>query len=330
VFQRGLKSGQHVREAVHSGRQATLDFQRFGTHGRIPNQIIPFVNAALEGVDKMGRSAYENPKRFALAAFTYAIAPTIALTIWNEDDDDYKNVSDREKENNYIIMKKDGTGEYWKIPKSHVVKFIINPFQMAWERSLGTSDGKWGDIASTVWSSASPVDNLGTIVPTALKLLIEPLANYDFYWKKVIEAPYIKAVGEPGARYKKSTSESLKKIGKALNISPIMMQHEINSLFSGMGRHALFAVDWALGKTGVLPETEVTENRVPILRRFKGKAEVWKGEISQDIREIDKSVSQIDKMSIKSLIKYNKYKPIEAAKVYAENKKMKQKLLRKK
>jgi len=333
VFERGLKSGENVMAAIHSGRQASLEFQRFGTHGRVPNQIVPFINVALEGVDRAIRSAYGNPKRFAMAAFTYGIAPTIALTIWNttgDDEDEYKNVSDRDKENNYIIMRHDGTGRYWKIPKSHIVRMIANPFQLAWERSIGTSMGSWHDPASTVWRAASPIDGLGAIVPTGLKLLIEPIANYDFYWRQTIESHNMRAIGQPGLRAEKGTSETLKKIGKALNISPIMMQHEINTLFSGLGRHTLFAVDWALGKTGIQPETEITENRIPVLRRFLGKAEDWKGEASRAVRDINKAVSAIDRMSVKGLMKYNKYKPVEALKVYRENKAMKVKLLRRK
>jgi len=329
VFERGLKSGDDIRTSVHAARQASLDFQRFGTHGRVPNQIIPFINAAMEGVDRMARSAYEHPKRFAMAAFTYAIAPTIGLTIWNIKNKEYKNISDREKQNNYIIMNPVGSG-YWKIPKGHIVKLIVNPFQLAWERTLGTSEGDWTDVASSVFSAASPVDNLGTVVPTALKLLVEPIANYDFYWKKVIESETVRAIGKPGERYKKSTSETLKSIGKALNISPIMMQHEINSLFSGLGRHTILSIDWILGKTGIQEMPEITENRIPILRRFRGKAEDWKSETEKHIREIERAVFRINKLSVKSLVKYNKYSWSQAIKVKIQNRKMKIELLKKK
>jgi len=333
VFGRELKGGKDVREAIHAGRQASLDFQRFGSGGivggRIPNSVIPFINAALEGVDRMGRSAYQNPKRFAMAAFTYGYAPTIGLLAWNQQNRNYKNISDREKANNYIIMKGQDSQDYWKIPKSHAVKLVVNPFQLAYERAQGTSEGDWKDVASAALSSVSPIDNVGTVVPTALKLLVEPIANYDFYWNQVIEPETLRRIAKPGQRYKKGTSETLKTVGRALNFSPIVMQHEINTLFSGLGRHSLTGLDWALGATGVQKPATITEDRIPILRRFSGKTETWKSEVAKHMREIDSSVRRIERLSEKSLIKYNGYSPREARKVLVETKKYKQRLERK-
>lgn len=333
VFGRHMKSGDDVKEAVHTARQASLDFQRFGSGGvlggRIPNSVIPFVNAALEGVDRMGRSLYTNPKRFAMAAFTYGVAPTIGLLAWNQQNKNYRNVSDREKANNYIIMKSEDSKDYWKIPKSHAIKLVVNPLQLAYERAANTSEGKWTDVASAAFATVSPIDNVGTIVPTALKLLVEPIANYDFYWGKTIEPETIQRIGKPGLRYKRGTSETLKTIGEALNVSPIMMQHEINTLFSGLGRHSLLGLDWALGVTGVQKPPTITEDRIPILRRFQGKTEVWKSEVAKHVREIDSSIRRIERLSENSLIKYNGYSPKEARKALRETKAYQTKLEKK-
>lgn len=329
VFERQMKSGESIQKSINTARQATLDFQRFGKSGKIPNSIIPFVNAALEGVDRMGRTAIEDPKRLLLASFVYGIAPTIALTEWNRRNKNYKNISDREKENNYIIMEPKSE-KYFKIPKSHAVKFVVNPFQIAYERSLGTSKGKWTDIASNALGNASPIDNVGTLVPTTLKLIIEPISNYDFFWRKEIESEQLKRIAQPGLRHKRGTSETLKTIGKALNISPVMLQHEINSLFSGAGRHTIFGLDWALGVSGVQKPVTITEDKIPILRRFHGKAESWKSETERMIREIDSSVRRINRLSTKNLQKYNKYTPEQAKLALIANKKIANKLLKKK
>ena len=58
-FGRGVrtegKTGKGIRQAALSSRDVTLDFARWGNVGKIPNRVIAFFNANVQGMDKMVR-----------------------------------------------------------------------------------------------------------------------------------------------------------------------------------------------------------------------------------------------------------------------------------
>lgn len=287
-----------IREAVHAARQSTLDFQRFGYSGKLPNELTPFINAALEGFDRMARSVVvpisegKVPIRpIMMTGLMYGIYA--GLTAWNREDPWYKKISSKEKQDNWIIMSGENDGNFLKIPKDHTTKFVLNPGQMIYEtiEGLAQKDG-WG-LAVDIFTDISPI-NEGNITPVLLKLILEPIANYDFYWKNHIEDPLKKSL-PPGNRFKESTSETLKTIGKALNISPLVMQHEVKTAFGGLGTDILWLTDWVIGTTGLQKPPELKMENAVVIKRFVGLAEEWKSDSSEKIRTINKRIYEIEK-----------------------------------
>jgi len=287
-----------IKQAVHAARHSSADFNRFGYSGVVPNQIMPFTNAALEGIDRFARSWVvpiqegRLPIRpIMVTGLTFMVYA--GLLAWNRRNEWYKKIPSKEKSDNWIIMDNDTDQGYKKIPKGHTTKLIINPFQMIYEKINGLSQTTGWGIAVDIFSGISPI-NQASIIPVSLKLIIEPIADYDFYWQSTIEKPSQKTWPK-GMRSRSSTSETLKSIGKALNISPDMMQHEVRVAFGGLGRDILWLTDWALGTAGVQkPPNFELENAV-IVKRFVGKAEEWKSDASSRIRTINKRISEIKK-----------------------------------
>jgi hypothetical protein len=319
VFKRELKSQKidfnnlkakdaefAIRQAVHASRHSTGDFNRYGYSTRNLNKVVvPFFNMALEGPDRYVRSWVDpiSKGKVPVRQIMYVASTFIfyaAQTAWNRfaDEEEYKKISQREKENNWIFMKGEGEGtdSYFKIPKAHDTKFILNGPQMIFEKMEGLANPSWTDIATSVFLDVSPIDQ-GNIIPVPLKLIIEPFAGplgYDFYWRSTIENPS-QRTWSPGYRFKAGTSETLKTIGKALNISPPMMQHEVRSLFGGLGTDILWLTDWALGATGVQPPPNISPEKTPIIKRFYGKAEEWKSDTSQRLYKINKRLREIER-----------------------------------
>jgi hypothetical protein len=231
------------------------------------------------------------------------------LLAWNKRNKWYAMIPEREKENNWIIMDSKTGQDYKKWPKGHVVKLLVNPFQQFFEGVMGLAMPKsiWG-MASEIALNISPAEPL-SLIPLPIKMIIEPMLNYDLYWHKQIEAPTMKG-GTPGMRFRKSTSETLKSIGKALNISPLMMEHELRSVFGGSGRNILYLTDMALGAIGVQEMPELAANSAIVVRRFVGKAEEWKSDMRTRLNTIEKRMSEIKsfmKSGIKSNVKFGNY-----------------------
>jgi hypothetical protein len=295
------KGKHNSDEAMHIARQATLDFQRFGSYGRTANEMIPFINAAIQGIDKMARVVKEDPARAALAAFLYVYAPMMAFWLWDKDKEGYKAIPLQEKLNNFIIMNPDGI-TYIKIPKGHIAKFMGNPVQVAIEKMNGTILKDDLPAAMQIMKDLSPIDI--SSIPVSLRLIVEPIANYDLYWNRAIEKPYHKAILTAGLRYENKTSELIKVVGKALNISPVMMQHEIEIVGAGTAKNILWLADIAMGKVDA---EKFNLERVPISKRFYGKVNDWGSDIDEAIRKINEKLSKSRSFSVRSMQQYAKY-----------------------
>jgi len=300
-----------VEAGVHAARTSTLDFQNMGRSMKTVNEIRPFTNAALEGMYRMYSTIKNHPKRALLKFMAFGVLPMVGLYLWNRQNRAYKAVPEKDKEINWIIMKSLDSTEYWKIPKGHIVKFLVNPIQMAWE----IADGQiMANPLETIGSVALDLSTLdpSSLVPVPIRLIVDPITNYDLYWKKAIEPPAIAAIFPPGMRWTESTSEALKAIGKALNISPVMLQHELVLLGSGLARNIIWATDVLSGEA---TERQVELMHMPVTRRFSGKLNDWNTDIDNNIRDINKTLSTMGDYSPSKLYRSygHKYKDIAAA-----------------
>ena len=313
----GEKMGTEA--AIHLARQATLDFQRFGKYGRTANELIPFLNAAMEGIDKMARTFKDDPKRAIMKSMVYAVGPMVALYLYNKDDPKYKLVPLRDKIANWIIMKKEGG--YWKIPKGHITKWVVNGIQIPFEAATGLIMQDPWQVVSQVAQDLSPVD-YGSIIPPVVKLLVEPMANYDFYWQQMIEKPAIHGIPIPGLRWDKNTSGLLKSVGKALNISPVMMQHELETLGAGFVKNTLWA-------SNVISGNATLNNSTPVVRRFSSQLNDWNTDIDKSLRAINQQLSNMNDISFKKMVKSYGHTPKDIEELRRKNTEFKHQLLQK-
>jgi hypothetical protein len=263
-----------------------------------------------EGAKKPGELGW----RLLMRALIYGILPMFGLLEWNKRNKYYKEINDTEKIDNWIVMYSEDDPDYWKIPKGHMIKLIVNPAQMFAEKLYGTSVGDASDIAWSIYETSTPLPGVSD-VPPALKLFLEPIANYDYYWNQAIEKPAMKAL-PAGSRFNRTTSEALKTVGYALNISPIMLQHQMNTVFAGAGRNALFVIDLVTGKI-----KDPSIDRLPIIRRFTSRAEEWKSEIEQKLNEVNKRLREMERVSLKTLVKSYGYRKEDLDKALVVRKK---------
>lgn len=299
--------------AIHISRRACLDFQRFGGYMRTTNELFPFINIAVQGFERVYRTIKDNPWRMLLAAFSMLYGPMLAFWLWNKDKEGYKAVPLRDKINSWIIMNPDGK-TWLKIPKGHVAKLIVNPIQFTMERNFGTILTEDKKIIAQVFDDLAPIDI--SSIPTSLKMVLEWNLNYDLYWNREIEKPYHKAILAAGERYDKKTNEAIKIIGKALNISPIMMQHEIEIVGAGTAKNILWLADIAMGK---IDAERFGLERMPVTKSFYGKIGEWGTDIDQAISVCNKEIAKTRAFSVKKMYGYSGYTPEEIRKVSKAN-----------
>ena len=301
AIKKGLSVEDALGDAAYWAQEGTVNFARRGSKTPNINAIYAYLNARMQGIDRMIRTAKSEPLKAAGRYAVAFLAPSLALYAWNSKNPDYYNeriLSKRDKQDNFIFMLPKPVGEirYLKIPKAEVGK-IANPV----EEFLDVARNKGGDVWSSMMSvlkSFSPIDNWGGVIPTAINPLVETAFNKDFYTGYDLVPEYKKnyPAGYQDSSY---TGPMYRFAGQKLNVSPAKLQN----LVEGYGGGAMRIADNIVGK--MLPDKYTSAknqqgadiNRTPVLRRFMGgekksEAEQMKANESR-INAIDFDINDI-------------------------------------
>jgi len=260
-FIRGVKKGEAPAEAAFKSRDITVDFARAGNSTRVLNQFVPFLNAQVQGVDRMVRLFKQNPKRASVAATSLIGIPTTIAYLHNRKFQDFKDLADFEKENSWIVMARDRTPEEKargdnlkavKIPKGNVARPMSNIIENFYAFLDDKGDQSVGQLAAQVGldtlEDLSPIgipvgsDRFrrfaGGVVPQAVRPLVEQAANVNLFTGAPIIPRSLEGI-EPEEQFKETTPKSAVAVGKALGISPLRVEAFTKGTFAGVGKQAL-------------------------------------------------------------------------------------------
>jgi hypothetical protein len=267
---RGMSEDQAVNFAVHKARESI----NFAVRGNSPTlnalrNMVPFLSASITSLDTVYRAATgygKSPEEKAQAQklfITRAAMMTAMCTAYAmmyQNDDDYKKLPDYVKDNNWLIPNPFGEGHsFIKVPTPFEIGFLFKTIPEAAVRYMyGTSTGKevvaayaQGLANNLPGGSIPPV----SLIPQALKPIIETQANYSFFTGRPIEG--MGDQGVPVAARGERASELAKILSSAgldkLNMSPVKIDYliqgymaELGTFTTGMASDAIYA---AQGKT---------------------------------------------------------------------------------
>ncbi len=283
---KGLDGVAASKAAAEIARNSTVDFTKSGYAIETLNKVFPFLNARVQGLVNIAKTAKETPVNFVRRVMWTAGAPSIVLYAHNQRFDSYQLIPDSEKRKFYVIMygedeRPDFKGKirkvplYLKIPKGDAQA----PFASAIERMLNHGQEKYPESTSEFLSSLgtdiSPITD-ANILPEGLRQLVELKSNYSMYRKKQIVPDYIyinnkpipSSQLEPRERTTRTDSEIAKWVGNAMNWSPAQIDYVIRV---GALNDVLKATDIGIkelkGEKGV-PSAE----SLPFIRQFMGSS----------------------------------------------------------
>lgn len=240
IFQQTLnetKSEQFPEGDVLLARyraQEIINFKRQGANRTVGlfRQIIPFMNAYIQGMDVLyrtmtGRGISAERRSVALKMFVSAgIKLTALSTIYAmlvAGDDEYEGLADYDKHKHFIIP---GTG--MKVPVAPEIGFMFKVIPERLYKYIVTQGTERPEDAKVMFKS------LGTamfdtftgpnLTPQAVKPALEVLVNYSFFRDAPIVGMGMKNM-EPRLQYTDATSEIAKMLGDAVNMSPIKIDH---------------------------------------------------------------------------------------------------------
>lgn len=231
LYNQLIKKGVSHAEAALMARDL-MDFSMQGSFNtiRFLSQVVPFLNARLQGMYKLGRSAKDNPRKMAVVTGAVAMA-SIALMLAYDDDEDWKRREDWDRDGFWWF--KFGGIEY-RIPKP----FEIGAVATLAERSLEymINDEMTGDRFRKVTKDLV-MNNLSmNPVPQMIKPIIDLYANKDSFTGRPIENMSMQRL-DPTMRYNSSTSMTARAASQATMgaLSPVQIDHLVRGYFGWLG-----------------------------------------------------------------------------------------------
>lgn len=263
IYQQARNAGRSHLEASYAARDL-MDFTAGGTFSavRLLSQVVPFFNARLQGMYKLGRGAAADPARFAVVSGAVAMASAL-LYLGMKDDDDYKQLPDWAR-NSFWITKLPGTNQLVYIPKPFEIGALGSVVERGTELAFGGEDFRLGDFGRTVGAILSEQLSMNP-VPQIVKPAMEAAFNYDSFRERDIDS-----VGQQrlpaGDRFTASTSAGAVVLGRTLGLSPQRLEHLVRGYFGWLGTQALNASDYLARPLSGLPENP---------RRDLGRMDNW-------------------------------------------------------
>jgi hypothetical protein len=220
-----------------------MDFSMQGswTSVRFLTQVVPFMNARIQGLYKLGRAANDDPKRFAVVLGAVALA-SISLMAAYGDDDDWKKREDWDR-NSFWWFKVGGVA--FRIPKPFEVGAIATLAERGLEYFIDpemTAPRLRQNVYSLISNSLSM-----NPVPQAVKPLIDLYSNKDSFTGRPIETMGMERV-LPEYRYTQNTTMTARGLSAAAGgaMSPVQVDHVLRAYFGWLGSFVVGGADMIL------------------------------------------------------------------------------------
>jgi len=256
-----VKQGKSHAEASLLARDL-MDFSMQGsfTSIRFLTQVVPFFNARIQGMYKLGRYAKEDPARFATVVGAVS-AISIGLLAASSGDDDWKRRADWDR-NNFWWFK--FGGKAFRIPKPFEIGAIATlaerGFELAFEKEM-TATGFRKQVMTLLG------DNLSmNPIPQIVKPIIDVYANKDSFTGKPIESMGMERL-DPEYRFNGHTSMTARGVSTATNavtglvgvesFSPVQIDHVLRGYFGWLGAFVVGAAD-KLARPATAQATQAT------------------------------------------------------------------------
>lgn len=247
LYKQLVAQGKSHAEASLMARDL-MDFSMQGSFQsiRFLSQVVPFFNARIQGMYKLGRAAKENPRRFAAVLGTTSLV-SLALLAAYSDDDDWKKREDWDR-NNFWWFKLGGTA--FRIPKPFEIGAIATLAERSAEYLM--DDEMTGKRFRTQLLTLLG-DNLSmNPIPQAFKPMLDVYSNRDSFTDRPIETMGMERL-KSEYRMREGSSMVARGASTAANavtgligkeaLSPVQIDHLIRGYFGWLGTFVVSASD---------------------------------------------------------------------------------------
>lgn len=274
---RGLDDYEAAMEASWQARDY-IDFDRSGWLLAPVARIVPFLNVAVQGIDKTTRHTLapfarkmagadtlaEDGAALGTAAKTWARAMVLGVlglslhavlrrSAWRDEIDD----ASQTRATHWLIPM---GGKLIAVPKPFEFAAMLNLFEAAYD-AYAESDPLAAERYMDGLARAVAPPNAIEGNP-ALRWYFENKTNEDFFTGRAIVPDHLQGL-EPWLQYTGRTAEFARQFGELTGTSPLEVEHAIVGFGGSWGRNLLAMYDWAASD-----KPAPGWDDAPVLRRF--------------------------------------------------------------
>lgn len=149
------------RMAIAAAADVTVNFSRSGAYTKAADSFCLYLNANVQGLDKMARTIAKNPKKTLLRGLTLAgIGLLVRYLTGNDDNPHYENLTNYVKDTYYcipnVLGERDDNGyctTFIKIPKSREYGTLIVATAERAARLVDGEEDAFDDLGTDIWNS---------------------------------------------------------------------------------------------------------------------------------------------------------------------------------
>lgn len=248
-----VRTPENVRNAINAAREITTNFSRKGTIAKELESLIPYNNAAIQGLRRFLVAYKQHPVKATIGTLALAVAPKMLEYATFGNDPDYQKITARDRYRKLFISKRpDGSfvsiqmpPEYMAIgaftedlmrryignePKAMkgVADALMNAYTPPAISGLAQGATQGGGIDQSIWGGINATSP-GAIIGTA--------ANQSFTGSPIV--PKSMQDLSPRYQYDERTTAAAKMLGNVLNWSPKKIDYLLRQYTGDIGRYIL-------------------------------------------------------------------------------------------
>lgn len=229
-FLSSIEAGNTAEQAILDSADVTTNFGRSGSLvKKLNSTLIPFLNPSVQGFSKLIRTltGARTAKEISILVFKIAVVgiiPHLINDLMYDDDEDYEQLRDTDKENNFLFKVGD---KFIKIPKGRVASVFAGAVNRTKDMFDGESDA-WDGYLKNVMQQVTPVESFSRTIFSPFS----DVKNNLTWYGSAIEGQQFENTA-PKDRYDESTSSIAVLMGKVLNYSPKKI-HYLLDQYSGV------------------------------------------------------------------------------------------------
>jgi len=319
-----MKAGAGKAEAIWEAKDL-MNFAKHGDHAAVQFfvQSVMFLNARVQGLVRYGQRFTEAPGLTFAKSMMYAMA---VLMIWlkNKDDDRYKALPPDDKD---MYVHFWTNGKHWRLPKSFELGMIFGVgIERTFEYYYSNEDDAGKVAIDRMWWVMGEVFNiLGprfpfVPLPQAITPLYEATNNWNAFFQSPIVPEYMQDIAEvkPEIVFRPTTSPTARELARGLPKwapatlrNPILLEHLVRGYFGTLGAYVMMMSDDLVRKSFDYPaRPDLRWDKMPVARRFytgddppsRTSFEEVIYQVRQNAREIERAVSQMEKLEMEDEI----------------------------